>query len=147
MEIFIRGTEEGKTPAYRRCGCNEMCRNKKKDTGKTMRGGKKCVREKSDVRRNADEERHEREKLGSSTGFERDKWFYGVREADDGMCRKYLVGKTEKRPKRLKKKKYCHGRNITAPNFISLEFEIKLTLKHLYLVNHLLLRDEPNTTG
>lgn len=46
-----------------------------------------------------------------------------------------------------KKKKYCHGRNITAPNFISLEFEIKLTLKHLYLVNHLLLRDEPNTTG
>lgn len=52
------------------------------------------MREKSDVCRNADEERHEREKLGSSTGFERDKWFYGVREADDGMCRKYLVGKT-----------------------------------------------------
>lgn len=41
-------------------------------------------------------ERQEREELGSSTGLERDKWFYGVREAGDGMCRKDLVEKTEK---------------------------------------------------
>lgn len=46
-----------------------------------------------------------------------------------------------------KGKKHCHGRNITAPSFISIEVEIKLTLNHLYLINHLSLRDEPNTTG
>lgn len=30
MEIFICRKEEGKKPAYRNCGCNEMYRNKKK---------------------------------------------------------------------------------------------------------------------
>lgn len=46
IEIFICRIEEGKKPAYRNCGCNEMYRKKKRHGEKDereseMRGKKK----------------------------------------------------------------------------------------------------------
>ncbi len=64
IEIFIYRIGEGKKPAYRNCGCNEMYRNKKHgendDTETEMKEKRElpaceCERETTDICRNADE--------------------------------------------------------------------------------------------
>ncbi len=94
IEIFIYRIGEGKKPAYRNCGCNEMYRNKKHgendDTETEMKEKREmpaceCERETTDICRNADETETWNKNTVVPLVLKKHKWFERVREAGDGM--------------------------------------------------------------